>query len=162
MRITRGGLLTCQELSALRGAGKGKQKSAEGIVGLFDRTECPNMKEGVGDLNFVDPRDTEGRTGRCDISSDGSGRNPREDDAGASKVTVRRAHFYLETEQLMEAVVEGGNMEAAYRRVMGNRGTAGVDGMPVEALKPYLCVIIGRASERSCRQAGMSHSQCFG
>ena len=97
------------------------------------------MKEGVGDLNFVDPRDAEGRTGRCDTTSEGSGRNPREQDVGASKVTARRAHFYPETEHLMEAVVERGNMEAAYRRVLGNRGTAGVDGMPVEALKPYLC-----------------------
>ena len=55
----------------------GWQESAEGIVGHFDRTEGPNMKEGVGDLNFADPRDAEGRTGRCDTTSEGSGRNPR-------------------------------------------------------------------------------------
>ena len=43
-----------------------------------------------------------------------------------------------ETEQMMEAVVERENMVAALQRVMSNRGAAGVDGMTVEQLKPYL------------------------
>src|ERR1041384_2605295 len=43
-----------------------------------------------------------------------------------------------ETEQLMEAVVERENMVAALQRVVSNRGAAGVDGMTVEQLKPYL------------------------
>jgi RNA-directed DNA polymerase len=38
----------------------------------------------------------------------------------------------------MEAVVGRENMRAAYRRVVANRGSAGVDGMSVEELKPYL------------------------
>jgi RNA-directed DNA polymerase len=38
----------------------------------------------------------------------------------------------------MEAVVERENMKAAYARVMSNKGAAGVDDMPVEALKPHL------------------------
>jgi RNA-directed DNA polymerase len=37
----------------------------------------------------------------------------------------------------MEAVVERGNMTAAYRRVVGNKGAAGADGMTVDDLKPY-------------------------
>jgi RNA-directed DNA polymerase len=39
---------------------------------------------------------------------------------------------------LMEAVVERGNMTAAYGRVVGNKGVAGADGMTVNELKPYL------------------------
>jgi RNA-directed DNA polymerase len=39
---------------------------------------------------------------------------------------------------LMEAVVERGNMTAAYRRVMRNKGSSGVDGMTVAELKPHL------------------------
>jgi RNA-directed DNA polymerase len=39
---------------------------------------------------------------------------------------------------MMEAVVERENMKAAYARVLSNKGAAGVDDMPVEALKPYL------------------------
>ncbi len=39
---------------------------------------------------------------------------------------------------MMEAVVERGNMVAALRRVKGNKGSAGVDGMSVNELVPYL------------------------
>ena len=42
--------------------------------------------------------------------------------------------------KLMEAVVEGSNMRKAYERVVRNKGAAGVDGMTVETLKPYLQV----------------------
>ena len=38
----------------------------------------------------------------------------------------------------MDAVVERGNMTAAYKRVIGNKGVAGADGMTVNELKPYL------------------------
>ena len=40
----RGDLQLCFELLSLRGEGMTLQKSAEGIVGSFDRTEGPNMK----------------------------------------------------------------------------------------------------------------------
>lgn len=39
---------------------------------------------------------------------------------------------------LMEAVVEGSNMRKAYERVVGNKGAAGVDGMSVADLGPYV------------------------
>ena len=39
---------------------------------------------------------------------------------------------------LMEAVVGRENMTAAYKRVVGNRGAAGVDGMSVDELNPFL------------------------
>jgi hypothetical protein len=42
--FTRGALQLCFELLSLRGDGMKLQKSAEGIVGSFDRTEGPNMK----------------------------------------------------------------------------------------------------------------------
>jgi len=38
----------------------------------------------------------------------------------------------------MEAVVERGNMTAALKRVLANKGVAGVDGMSVDALRPHL------------------------
>ncbi len=38
----------------------------------------------------------------------------------------------------MEVVVERVNMSAAYKRVVGNKGASGVDGMNVDELKPYL------------------------
>ena len=42
------------------------------------------------------------------------------------------------TKQLMEAVVERENMLRAMRSVEANKGSAGVDNMPVEALRPWL------------------------
>jgi RNA-directed DNA polymerase len=68
----------------------------------------------------------------------GSGRNPRDTGVGASSATARREHNCGEYEQLMEAVVERGNMTAAYKRVVENKGTAGIDDMTVDELKPYL------------------------
>jgi len=41
-------------------------------------------------------------------------------------------------EQLMERVVERGNLVSAMRRVERNKGAAGVDGITVEQLRPYL------------------------
>ena len=43
-----------------------------------------------------------------------------------------------ETKRLMEAVVERENMIAACKRVIGEQGSAGVDGMTVDDLRAYL------------------------
>jgi RNA-directed DNA polymerase len=42
------------------------------------------------------------------------------------------------TDELMELIVERSNMQQAYRRVVGNKGAAGVDGMTVDQLRTYL------------------------
>ena len=67
----------------------------------------------------------------------GSGRNLRDIAVGASSGTGRTENSCW-SETVMEAVVEQENMMAAYKRVVGNKGAAGVDGMKVEELKPYL------------------------
>ncbi|MEK7757028.1 MAG: group II intron reverse transcriptase/maturase, partial [Planctomycetota bacterium] len=69
---------------------------------------------------------------------DGSGRNPREKGQGASNLTARREKPEPKQFLMMEAVVEPGNMLAALARVERNKGSAGIDDMPVEALRPYL------------------------
>lgn len=71
----------------------------------------------------------------------GSDRKSRVPRLGASNVTARKENNCLERETRdagMEAVVEGRNMTAAYKRVMKNKGSAGIDGMTVDELKPYL------------------------
>lgn len=73
-----------------------------------------------------------------DSKPENSGRNPRRYGIGASSATARRGDSYPEGECLMEAVVENENMRRAYYRVVRNKGSAGVDGMTVEELKPYL------------------------
>jgi len=57
---------------------------------------------------------------------------------GALSDTAGRDGDCREEEGLMESVVERGNMTAAYKRVVGNRGSGGVDGMSVTTLKRYL------------------------
>jgi RNA-directed DNA polymerase len=68
----------------------------------------------------------------------GSGRNPRGTGTGASNATARQETVCRDEYGLMEAVVERGNMTAAYRRVKANKGASGVDGMEVEELLPHL------------------------
>ena len=43
-----------------------------------------------------------------------------------------------ENDGLMEQIVSQKNMTKAYKRVVGNKGSAGIDGIQVEDLKPYL------------------------
>jgi RNA-directed DNA polymerase len=66
------------------------------------------------------------------------GRKPTESGKGASSEAARREPVRPEESQLMEAVVARENMFRAYERVVSNKGAAGVDGMTVEQLKPYL------------------------
>jgi len=82
--------------------------------------------------------DVEGRAEMLGAGSDGSERNSRGAEPCASRVTATQGHSCLETESLMGAVVARENMLAALVRVETNRGAPGVDGMPVEALRPYL------------------------
>lgn len=82
--------------------------------------------------------DAESRIGISGAAWPGSDRKSRGGEDGASRVTARRRYSHPETLQLMEAVVERENMKAAWRRVKGNKGAPGVDGMTVDALLPYL------------------------
>lgn len=68
----------------------------------------------------------------------GSGRNPRSTVDGVSSVTAAAGIAQPDTEHLMEAVVEKGNMQRAYKRVVANKGSAGIDKMTVTQLAPYL------------------------
>lgn len=83
--------------------------------------------------------DADWRDGMPTASPEGRGRKPREYGAGASRITADRGYSQTEAnERLMELVVSRDNMWAAYRRVMANKGSAGVDDMPVEALMAHL------------------------
>jgi group II intron reverse transcriptase/maturase len=61
--------------------------------------------------------------------------------AGEPSATAAQAEeaIYEEgEEELLEKALERGNLLKALKRVEGNRGAAGVDGMKVEELRPYL------------------------
>ena len=67
-----------------------------------------------------------------------SGRNSRVKPTGASSITAGKEVTGPGTTQLMEAVVERGNMLMALHRVESNKGAAGADGMTVADLRAYL------------------------
>lgn len=58
MRITRGGLIICHVLPALRGAGMGSEKSAEGIVGLFRPDQRPERNQRMDALIIIGDGET--------------------------------------------------------------------------------------------------------
>jgi len=82
--------------------------------------------------------DAESRVEILDAASDGSGQNPRDEEACTSNITVARETFYTETDSMMEAVVGRENMWHALKQVERNKGVSGVDNMSVESLRIYL------------------------
>ncbi len=57
---------------------------------------------------------------------------------GADNIAPIKEGATMEEKSLMEAIVSEENMRTAYRQVVGNCGSSGVDGMEVEELKDYL------------------------
>jgi RNA-directed DNA polymerase len=55
-------------------------------------------------------------------------------------VSTKEEQMQLDTNRLLDSVLETGNLYEAYKRVVQNRGAPGVDGMTVEELGPYLKV----------------------
>ena len=69
-----------------------------------------------------------------DFGEAGSGSETNEVQQSFTAVEQQRAL----TQNLMERVVLPSNLNAAYRRVMANKGSAGIDGMTVADLSPWL------------------------
>jgi RNA-directed DNA polymerase len=78
------------------------------------------------------------RAGMRDAPVERGGRNLPMAAGGASSGTARKGHSCTGSKNLMEAVVEHENMLNAYRRVVSNKGSGGVDAMGVDELKPHL------------------------
>jgi RNA-directed DNA polymerase len=90
----------------------------------------------------MDDEDAQMRSGNTtpDAADAGrGGRNPTEEGDGAEACTATRGRTKAEAAtQLMERVVERGNMWKAYERVVRNKGAPGADGMRVDDLKAWL------------------------
>lgn len=82
--------------------------------------------------------DIEGRVEMSVATGEDSGRNPRRSADGVSNIPAIGDISCLETMDLMGVVVERENMTTAYKRVVGNKGSAGVDEMTVDDLLPHL------------------------
>ncbi len=71
-------------------------------------------------------------------AQEGYGRNPEKYCEGVSNTDLLRDGICSDTPNLMERMVERNNMLEAYRRVVRNKGSAGVDNMMVADLKGHL------------------------
>ncbi len=83
-------------------------------------------------------RAAEKRAEKPEAVNGGTGRNPGEAVYSAASPTLVAETDSPGEVEMMEQVVERGNMKQAYERVVSNQGAAGVDGMGVEELLPYL------------------------
>jgi RNA-directed DNA polymerase len=81
--------------------------------------------------------EAEGRHGKAAAMPEGTGRHPEGTGCGASSMATTKGHCGQERQDVMELVVERGNMERALKRVMSNKGVPGVDGLRVEDLRGW-------------------------
>lgn len=75
------------------------------------------------------------------------GRNPEDTAAGASNVATTEENPSRPIAVTMEEVVRADNMREAYRRVVGNHGAPGIDGMSVDGLGDHLRKLWPRIKE---------------
>lgn len=61
------------------------------------------------------------------------GRNPAGSAASASNPTSEERSLIVQEQRLIEQMIERGNLNAAWKQVKGNKGSAGVDGRDIEA-----------------------------
>src|SRR5712692_7968157 len=92
-------------------------------------------------------RDADGGAGMPRARPEGSGRKPREQDAGGSSATAGSTARPEAGVRLLEAILSRENMMAALRRVVANKGAPGVDGMSVEDLRRHLAAHWPRIKE---------------
>ena len=84
-------------------------------------------------------RDERQTTAQAELPQGRTGET-RTDQRSGESPTANQGNERSGLDRLMEAVVEGSNARAALKRVKANKGSAGVDGMTVDELGPYLAV----------------------
>lgn len=138
-RITRGDLSTCPVLETLRDVSMSRQKSADAIVaGLTTLSEGQNTKRWTGAEVSMTTGVAEDRIEISGATAKGSDRKSPEYADGVTRDTVTEEHPCPETQRLMEKILSRENMQAAFKRVVSNKGAAGIDGMTVGDLGDYL------------------------
>ena len=79
------------------------------------------------------------KSAQAELPLQGRGEAPREKRSGEAKSAAQGPErLGLDTLQLMERIVEGGNLRRALKRVQQNEGSPGVDGLTVDEFPAYL------------------------
>lgn len=113
------------------------QKSAEDIVGLRE-AEGPNKKQRMETRISMNEGDAETRDEKTVSCSRGSEQNSRRVEQCEHQTITARRENTIQNDALMEVMLGRANMEAAYKKVVSNKGAPGVDGMTTKDLKAYL------------------------
>ena len=128
-----------------------REESAEAIVARATAGEGPNLVLTTKAFAVRVTGDTGGRVEKRGAVAEGTGRNPGEGRCSVSRPPLAEGSFVAEQTQLMERVVERSNMQAAYRRVLQNKGAPGSDAISVEQLGAFLRAHWPRIKERLCQ-----------
>ena len=114
------------------------EKSAEVIVSRLVRAEGPNTTHGTGTSFLMKEREPEKKIETSEADLRGSGRKLRKAQVSGSNLLGTEAQPVPRQPDLIEKMLERGNLLKALQAVERNRGAAGVDGMEVAQLRAYL------------------------
>jgi group II intron reverse transcriptase/maturase len=114
------------------------EKSAEVIVSRLVKAEGPNTTHGTGASTLRKEREPEKKIEISEVDLRGSGRKLRKAQVSGSNLSGNEAQPAPGQPDLIEKMLERGNMLKALQAVERNGGAAGVDGMEVAQLRAYL------------------------
>jgi len=117
---------------------RGEQKSAEGIVVMSHGGEGPNREERMGGDTSMDEGDADRMAEIPEDSRKAAGGTRRGMERERQAYTAEKGNTQPKATMLLEEVLRRENLLKALRRVQTNQGAPGIDGIVVEALRPYL------------------------
>ena len=114
------------------------EKSAEVIVGRLDGPKDRTQEHGTEALSLMKEREPEKKIEISEVDLRGSGQKLRRAQVSGSSLSGKEAQTDPRKPELIERMLERGNMLKALQAVERNGGAAGVDGMEVTQLRSYL------------------------
>jgi len=124
------------------------EKSAKVIVGRLEMAEGPNRTHGTGTASLMKEREPEKKSEMSEVDLRVGGRKPPEAQFNGSNLSGNEAQPDPRQPDLVEKMLERGNLLSALQAVERNQGAAGVDGMEVAQLRAYLREHWGRIREQ--------------
>lgn len=113
-------------------------KSAEAIVAQSIRSEGPNLNKTIKLNTMRADKDAEGAAEKPHALPLVGGRILAGSGKSASNPTSEEEPLIVQRQELIEQMIDRGNLNAAWKRVARNKGSAGVDGRGLEETAQYI------------------------
>ena len=113
-------------------------KSAEAIVAQSIRSEGPNLNKTIKLNTMRADKDAEGAAEKSHALPLVGGRILAGSGKSASNPTSEEEPLIVQRQELIEQMIDRGNLNAAWKRVARNKGSAGVDGRGLEETAQYI------------------------